>query len=330
MPKLLKGKRVFVDTQVFREARFAVSNPSFAKLRELCEARKLTLVTTEITRREIDANILELAHETKSALTKVADVAATLLQPDILILGVQANKLTADNLAAALVKQVNGFFEKCHVEQLALPRTALTTVLDLYFERKPPFGEGKKKAEFPDAFVLEALKSKSGINSECVYVVSGDQDLAGACRQHPHLEHVESLSRFLDCYNAHADTIKQVHATLKKNFKKVEKQLQNIVESLPGELQGRSGFVQLDSVQLADILDILVVSCDGPTASVEFVCHVEVKASLEIVTSTDAQPDFRKVDQMEVVNITLEFKFDPANVQVFEVETYWSPASLCF
>jgi len=86
----------------------------------------------------------------------------------------------------------------------------------------------------------------------------------------------------------------------------------------------------LNSVQLVDILDTLVVSCDGPTASVEFVCHIDVKASLEIIAPTDAQQDFRNVDQMEIVNITLEFKFDPANVDVFEVENYWAPTSLCF
>jgi len=330
MSKLLKGKRLFVDTQVFREARFAVSNPAFAKLRELCEVRKLTLLTTDITRREINANIFEVASEFQKTLRNAAGIITSLQQPDIIIFGVPAIKLTEDDLAKALARQVNEFFEKCQVVKVELPQTALPTVLDLYFGKKPPFGEGKKKAEFPDAFVLEALKSKSGINNEFVYVVSGDQDLANACKQHPHLEYVESLSRFLDCYNAHADTIKQVHATVKKNFKMIEKQLQNIVESLPGELQGRSGFVQLDSVELADILDILVVSCDGPTASVEFVCHVGVKALLEEMTSTDAQPDFRKIDQKEVVNITLEFKFDPANVQAFEVETYWSPVSLCF
>ena len=60
MSKLLNGKRVFVDTQVFRAARFAVSTPSFAKLRELCETRKLTLLTTEITRREIEPRFQRL------------------------------------------------------------------------------------------------------------------------------------------------------------------------------------------------------------------------------------------------------------------------------
>jgi hypothetical protein len=148
--------------------------------------------------------------------------------------------------------------------------------------------------------------------------------------QPSHLECIETLPHFLDRYNAHADTINQVHATVKKNFKQIEKQLQDILESLPSELRDRSGFVQLNSVQLTDILDTLVVSCDEPTASVEFVCHAEVKASLEIPDSTDAQPAFREIDQMDVVNITLEFKFDPANADVFEVEKYWAPTSLCF
>jgi hypothetical protein len=329
MSKLLKGKRVFVDTQVFRQARFAVSNPSFTKLCELCEARKLNLLTTEITRREIDANISEVASEIQNALRKAADIIASLGQPDIIVFGIPANKLTEDDLVKALSRQVNDFFEKCQVERVELPRTTLATVIDLYFKKQPPFSD-KKKSEFPDAFVLEALKSKSGINDEIVYVVSKDPDFANACKQQPYLECIETLPHFLDRYNAHADTINQVHATVKKNFKQIEKQLQGILESLPGELRGRSGLVQLSSVQLADILDTLVVSCDGPTASVEFVCSVEVAALLEISASADAQPDFRKVEREEVVNITLEFKFDLANVEVFEVQTYWAPASLFF
>jgi hypothetical protein len=329
MSKLLKGKRVFVDTQVFRQARFAVSTPSFAKLCELCEARKLNLLTTEITRREIDANIFEVASEIQKALRKAADIITSLGQPEILIFGIPANKLTEDDLVKVLAKQVNDFFEKSQVEQVELPRNTLATVIDLYFKKQPPFS-AKKKSEFPDAFVLEALKSKAGINDEIVYVVSDDPDFANACNQPSHLECIETLPHFLDRYNAHADTINQVHATVKKNFKQIEKQLQDILESLPGELRNRSGFVQLNSVQLADILDTLVVSCDEPTASVEFVCHAEVKASLEIPDSTDAQPAFREIDQMDVVNITLEFKFDPANADVFEVEKYWAPTSLCF
>ena len=44
----------------------------------------------------------------------------------------------------------------------------------------------------------------------------------------PYLECIETLPHFLDRYNAHADTINQVHATVKKNFKQIEKQLQDI------------------------------------------------------------------------------------------------------
>jgi hypothetical protein len=321
--KLLKGKRVFVDTQAFRQARFAVSSPSFAKLRELCAARKLTLLTTEITRREIDANILEVASEIKNAIEKIA-----VLQPDIVLFGLPAKNLTEIDLAKALAKQVNDFFEGCHVEQVKLPRTALATVLDLYFNRQPPFGEHKKKAEFPDAFVLEALKTKAGLNSESVYVVSDDPDFANACTQNPHLKNIKTLSRFLDLYNGHADTINQVHATVTKNFKQIEKELQGIVESLQGVMRGMPGVVRIHSAKVVDILDTLVISCDGPTASVEFVCNVEVDASLETIFSEDFQPDFKRVDRTEVVSIALDFKFDPTNADVFEVQTYWAPAAL--
>jgi len=323
MSKLLKGKRIFIDTQAFRQARFAVSNPSFVKLRELCKARKLTLLTTEITRREIDANILEVAFEIKNAIEKIA-----VLQPDLVVFGQPAKQLTEIDLAKTLTKQVNEFFEGCGAVLVELPKTALATVLDLYFNRQPPFGEGKKKAEFPDAFVLEALKTKAGINDESVYVVSADPDYVNACEKNPHLENISSLSRFLDLYNGHAETISQVHATVTKNLKLIETKLQEIVETLQGGMRGLPGQVRIHSVKVVEILDTLVISCDGPTASVEFVSNVAVDASLETVFSEDFQPDFRRVCSAEVVSITLDFKFDPANTDVFEVQTYWAPTIL--
>lgn len=67
MAKLLKEKCVFVGTQTFREARFAVSNLHFAKLREHGEGRKLTF--PDITREQAQA-VLEYAN--RSMLAEVA------------------------------------------------------------------------------------------------------------------------------------------------------------------------------------------------------------------------------------------------------------------
>ena len=106
--------------------------------------------------------------------------------------------------------------------------------------------------------------------------------------------------------------------------------MKRILESLPAELEGRGGTAQLNTIRLDDILDILVVAYGKTTASAQFVCSVEVDALLKIIDSANAYPDFRSVHRMEVVSITLDFQFDPENVQVFSVKTYWAPMTLTF
>jgi hypothetical protein len=329
MSKLLKGKRVLIDTQAFRKARFGVKDPAFAKFCTLCEHREVILVTTAITRREIDAQIDEVAPEIRSVLAKADRIAASLGQPEFVVLGFPATQLTELQVAAALKKLVGEFFENCAAEQLDLPKLALAKVLDLYFEKRPPFGAGKKKAEFPDAFVLEALKAKAGVNGQSIYVVSEDSDFASACKECSYLELVPTLAHFLDRYNSHAESVKQVRATLRKNSKKIDEKLDEIVNSLSGELDC-AGSVQIAYRKIVDVLDSLIISCDEARASVEFVCFVEIDAWLEIRPPNDAPPEYRNAEKQQTINITLEFRFDPSNAAVFEVENYWAPQAISF
>ena len=330
MSKLLKGKRVFIDTEAFRNARFGVSGPAFKKFSELSARREVILVTTEITRREIEAQISEVALEIRNAVAKAAGIAASLGQPELVFLGIPATLITEKQVDEALRSLISAFFDKCGAEQLELPKQVLPTVLDLYFKRKPPFGLGKKKAEFPDAFVLEALKANAGVNGQVLYVVSEDPDFANACKECPDLELVPTLSHFLDRYNAHAETIKQIRATLRKNSSKIDKKLDEIVRSLSGEIRDASGSVEFESREIVDLLDSLVISCEEPNASVEFVCFIEASAWLEIRPCGDASPEYRRAEIREAVNITLKFRFDPSNPTVFEVESYWAPQAFSF
>ena len=318
-----------IDTQAFRKARFGVEGPAFANFCALCKLGELTLVTTTITRREIDAQIDEVAPEFRSILAKAGGIAASLGQSQIVVFGFPSTQLTELQVAVALKKSVGEFFEKCGAEQLDLPKLALPKVLDLYFEKRPPFGPGKKKAEFPDALVIEALKAKAGVNNQVIYVVSEDSDFANACKECPHLELVPTLGHFLDHYNSHAESVKRIRATLRKNSRKIDERLDEIVNSLSGELDC-PGSVKIAYRKIVDILDSLIISCDEARASVEFVCFVEIDAWLEILPPNAAPPEYRHSEKQQAINVTLEFRFDPSDATVFEVESYWAPQAISF
>jgi hypothetical protein len=331
MSKLLKGKKIFIDTQVFRKARFAVSAPAFAKLSQLCKNGEVVLVTTAITRREINAQITEMASEFRSTLAKAGGIAISLGQPDIVIADIPATRISEQQVSLAFNTLVDSFFEECAAEHLELPISALQTVLDLYFDKKPPFGPGKKKAEFPDAFVLEALKAKAGMNEEALYVITEDFDFVNACTDCAHLVVLPTLSHFLDHYNAHLEAVNQVRATLKQNAMRIDERLESLLQGLPGDIRDCSGTVEFESREIVDVLDSLVISCDETHASVEFICFIEAAAWLEIPPSGgDAPPEYRRAEIRQSINITLEFRFDPRDPAVFELETYWAPQALLF
>ena len=71
-------------------------------------------------------------------------------------------------------------------------------VFAAYFGQKPPFGRGKKKSEFPDAFAVAALGAWCSKESSELYIVSGDADMRGACNENGPLHSMPRLVNFLD------------------------------------------------------------------------------------------------------------------------------------
>ncbi|TGC14792.1 hypothetical protein CRU79_15220 [Escherichia sp. E4385] len=85
---------------------------------------------------------------------------------------------------------------------LELESVSVDKIMNMYFNCLPPFQEGKKKHEFPDAFTLLAIENHLP-EGECIYVVSEDSDLIEFCKVTPQFIAVDSLSKILDIYNSH-------------------------------------------------------------------------------------------------------------------------------
>lgn len=327
MAKLLKGKRVFLDTTEFSDARFDMCNPAFTEFLRLCKKRQLVLLTTDITRREIKVGIKLLAEKAHQTVRDAAQAIHNLQEPEVSSVKDLARKLKPSAFSDVWSLAVEGFFSECPAVILPMPRTAIEEVFDLYFERQPPFC-GSKKAEFPDAFVLQAIEAAANRSDDCIYVISNDSDFEAACQGSPKLVHLKSLSHLLDRVHEHDAAARQVNETIQKNFKRIKKELEKILKSLPPELRDAKGTATLNSVCLDDVLDTLIASCDGGIAAVDFVCHVAIKALVELAPEPENLQEYRGIDQLEVISITLVFRFDPQDTNMFEVLEIWAPTAL--
>lgn len=118
------------------------------------------------------------------------------------------------------------FMKACSTEVLEAGGIDNEELLSMYFNKKPPFGDGKKKAEFPDAIALLSLKLHLQ-DGEKIYVVSDDPDHKAYCDCNPQFISVESLGKLLDIYTTHTnerhDQVKQYffinEATIKQKIK---------------------------------------------------------------------------------------------------------------
>lgn len=198
MPGGLETRMVFVDTSVFVSQNFAFGGQRFTSLRELCRRGKLRLLLTDITVREVEAKILARVGKAARALKDVKqDV--NILKP-LEITGLEAVFAKFDKAAhaEALEKRFHEYLDETGCEIISVDVVRPSSVFDLYFAGKPPFGEGKKKDEFPDAFVLAALRSRSERDGEKIYVVSEDPDMSKACEESSLFLHEVELSNLLE------------------------------------------------------------------------------------------------------------------------------------
>jgi hypothetical protein len=104
-----------------------------------------------------------------------------------------------DTVIAHLHAQFATFLQDAQVESIPLTGPDAENVFELYFGRRAPFGQGKKKSEFPDAFIVASLDRWCRERNEKMYVITGDgaerqpKDTAGGAVTNEDVEGLKSM-----------------------------------------------------------------------------------------------------------------------------------------
>lgn len=189
---------VFLDASVFIANALDFEGPLFKAVVARAEAADIELVIPEVTRREVCANIAESVREAEQGLAKFRKSARVLRPLSGHPLAPAFADLDWDLLRRQIEERFSRFLEAAHARVLAVAAADGSDVLDDYFDRRAPFGRGKKKCEFPDAFAVRALLRHAAETKRRVTVVSTDPDWKAACDQHDRLEYADSLDELLE------------------------------------------------------------------------------------------------------------------------------------
>lgn len=328
-------KKVFVDTSVFVGNQFDFGNKLFETLIEHAQAERIDILLPEITVREIRGKADEIVEEAIQGLQKAVQkgpVLRSLGSPYAEL----HDKIDLAQTKGKIQSNIDEFLKKAKVKVLPTPGDALKFVMDDYYGRKPPFGQGKKKSEFPDAFAAATLKKWSEDNDEDVVIISTDGDFRGICDGHPRLHHEERLEKYLqEVGEFHAALLSYVKEVTNQHREKIEDAIEERFTQLGFYLEDQDG--EVENVQVMRIAfddDFFVIRIkDENEATLELSARVEFTCDLnydDMSTAIWDSEDKRyiyidrvsedDVEREEEVPVEVQVSFDLGDKTYFEIE----------
>ena len=179
---------VTIDTNIFDAAKYNLSDASTLRILENhVKSGKIKVVLSDIvvqeSKRHIAARVKEVC-----GIVNTARNSALKVYNEHLISSIGMNEMfriveSEDDIIAKEEKVFDDFLCAIDAEILGTDLIDINSVLSDYFGAKPPFEEsGKKKSEFPDAFIAQQIRNRFG-ETETVVIVSNDKGFIRACRE---------------------------------------------------------------------------------------------------------------------------------------------------
>lgn len=197
----LQTRFVFIDTQSFVKAQLDFESRALKAFTDACSDGALEHLITTITVREVKDKISSHIEEGLTSVLQFRRKAKILESSQNPIVKGFFAQFDKEAIHAGAQQAFEDFLANSNSTVLDLKQVDAESIFSLYFSRQSPFGDGKKKTEFPDAFALKAIQSY--IDNEYVYVVSQDSDLIKFCQDNKNFIHIDALDKVLDILNSH-------------------------------------------------------------------------------------------------------------------------------
>src|SRR5262249_4389261 len=152
---------VFLDTEVFDAHQLDFTSPNLRRLVRLTGAGTVHLFLTTVTRGEVLAHLDEKAQEAfkhVKEFRRSPRIMRKVLPPEAMA-AIEA--VTKEAACVALRKEFDDFVASSKATILPVDKVCPEAVFKKFFEGSAPFGDGRKKHEFPDAFACGAIQGWS-------------------------------------------------------------------------------------------------------------------------------------------------------------------------
>lgn len=260
---------VTIDTNIFDAAKFNLGDASTLRILENYVRRgKIKVVLSDIVVRESKRHIAARVKEV-CGIVNTARNSALKVYNEHLISSIGMNEMfriveSEDDIIAKEEKVFDDFLCAIDAEILGTDLIDINSVLSDYFGAKPPFEEsGKKKSEFPDAFIAQQIRNRFG-ETETVIIVSNDKGFIRACQESENCLFFNSLGALYNAISkedaAYDDTIaviKELQLRISAAVKEYIKDNENIdVNGLSYDKDGIESGYDYNEFYLHGISDV--------------------------------------------------------------------------
>ncbi|MGO4787428.1 PIN domain-containing protein [Paenibacillus sp. 2KB_20] len=279
----LISSNVFIDSSIYINRNFSFTDHLLGQIARLATDNHIKLFTSKIVINEVKNKIDERSKEAKSALDslrKKGMILRHIPQYDAVF-----NTDVGNSINLVSKKNFDAFIELSKASVVSVDTVLVSELLEAYFQGIPPFSS-IKKSEFPDAINLIALNNWCKINSEQMYIISLDNDLANYCNESSNLHYLGSIESFLNLVTSSDEYRHTIVIGLsEKHFENIEEVISEDFKWLGFSVENEDGYVEnvdVLNVELED--DFNVTELKEDKATLQFEVRVSFKAE---VTYTD-------------------------------------------
>lgn len=189
---------VFLDTSIFDGQQYNFQSTALSTFVPVCAERSVNLLLPDPTEREIKRHMMEWSQRASKALEEARRKAPFLAKWK----GLPTDSIAFEKLKSDIHMLALGewgmFLHALKVVRLDYQSVDMRRVMDWYDRIEPPFRDGPKRKEFPDAFALAMLEKYAKSEKGSVAVVSEDPDFKAACERFDRLLYFQTLPRLTE------------------------------------------------------------------------------------------------------------------------------------
>jgi hypothetical protein len=332
-------RNVFIDTSIFIANNYAYNNPTFKALVEYVLQDRVHVVLSSVTVEEVKSHIEKDSEKAVTGIKKARSEARILRNLSDHPIAQLFIDLDSKRLQQMLTQQFDNFLSAARVTIVPISEADVEKVFEIYFKREAPFGEGKKKSEFPDAFVLSALNEWCESEGEKAYVVSSDPDMKEAVVSSPCLIHLHTLEEFIARITLYYEELAPLALRLIEENKSVIKDaVSDQFSCLSFWIEDQDGYV--DEIRVDEIEDgefylfSVVPGEDGESAEAHFELTTGVKFLADVTydnldtAAYDSEDKVlipwekisKTVEQSEIVIVDIKCLFSVKEPYDFQVD----------